>query len=122
MPQAGRAALCMRSAGAALVPALEHFTGLELVHHAAVGALAFAVVADVDVDAWVVVPQLHVGLGVGAVNVACGVEVVGGQFYGGGGAHGGVSFWRDAVNPGILRRVRGCGAGRLGRGSWLPSA
>lgn len=74
------------------MPTLEHFTGFELVHRAAVGALALAVVAHIDIDARVAVPQFHVGFGVGAVEIACGVEVVGGQLDGSGGGHDGVSF------------------------------
>lgn len=74
------------------MPALEHLARLELVHRAAVGALALAVVAHIDIDARVAVPQFHVGFGVGAVEIACGVEVVGGQLDGSGGGHDGVSF------------------------------
>ena len=81
------------------VPALEHFARFELVHGAAVRALALAIVAHVDIDAGVAVPQLHVGHGVGAVKIACGVQVVGGQFNGGrGGGHGDGLFRSNQSN------------------------
>lgn len=59
------------------------FAGLELVHGAAVGALGLAGARHVQINAGVVVPQLHVSLGAGAGDAALVVEVDGQQLDGG---------------------------------------
>lgn len=55
------------------------FAGLELVHGAAVGALGFTRARHVQIDAGMVVPQRHVGLGAGAGDAALVIEVAGQQ-------------------------------------------
>ena len=62
------------------MPARKHFARLQAVHGAAVGALGFAGLGDIQIDLGVAVPQLHVGLGAGAEHASLGVQVFGGQF------------------------------------------
>lgn len=112
------------------VAACKRFTSLEAIDRAAVGTFTFAVVPYVDVNAGVVVPQLHVGAGIRAKDTASGVEVAGAQFDNGGvGAHGGadvVVALREGCRAGILmsanagarqprRAVPACGQGRRSR-------
>ena len=63
------------------MPARKHLALFEAVHGAAIGALGLAGVGHVQVDLGVAVPQLHVGLGAGAVDAALGIQVLGSQFY-----------------------------------------
>ena len=60
----------------------EVFAGFELVDGSAVRALGLAGAGHVQVDLGVAVPDLHVGLGAGAVDAALGIEVFGQQFNG----------------------------------------
>lgn len=71
------------------MPPGKHFSSLELVHRTAIGALALAMVGHIDIDLGVAVPQLHVGLGAGAVNAALRIQVLGSQFNDGSSAHSG---------------------------------
>src|SRR4051812_47822967 len=64
----------------ASVPAAPMLARLELVDRAAVGALGLARARDIQVDAGVVVPDLHAGDGAGAEHAAVGVEVLGREF------------------------------------------
>ena len=76
--------VCAREEAGGSMPATHHFAGLEPVHRATVRAAALAVVGHIDEDARMVVPQLHVRLGAGAVHTAIAVEVLGAQFDDGG--------------------------------------
>ena len=62
------------------MPARKHFARLQAVHGAAVGALGFAGLGDIQIDLGVAVPQLHIGLGAGAEHATLGIEVLGSQF------------------------------------------
>lgn len=74
------------------MPARKHLARLQAVEGAAVRALGFAGVGHIQIDLGVVVPQLHIGLGAGAVDATLGVQVLGSQFDDGVGAHFLVSF------------------------------
>ena len=82
------------------MPTGEHFSRLELVDRTAVGALAFAVVGDIDIHLGVAVPQLHVSLEAGAVNTALLVQIFGSQFDDGSSTHGGCLSrrWMQSVH------------------------
>ena len=71
------------------MPTSEHLARLELVRCPAIRALALAMVGHIDIDLGVAVPQLHVGLGAGAVNAALRIQVLGSQFNDGSSAHSG---------------------------------
>ena len=58
----------------------EVFTFFELVHRAAVRALGFATLGDIEVDLGVAVPNFHAGQGAGAKHAALVVEVGGQEF------------------------------------------
>src|SRR5438045_1967766 len=58
----------------------EMLAGFQLVHGAAVRALGFAGARDVEIDARMVVPQLHAGRGARAEHAAAGVQVLREQF------------------------------------------
>lgn len=62
------------------MPASKHLTSLQAVGGAAVGALGFAGLGNVQVDLGVAVPELHAGLGAGAIHAALEVEILGQQF------------------------------------------
>ena len=55
--------------------------GLQRIDRAAIWALGPAFACHVEVDLGVAVPDLHVGLGAGAVDAALRVEVGGQQLY-----------------------------------------
>ena len=59
--------------------ARKHLARLQAVNGAAVGALGFAGLGDIQIDLGVAVPQLHVGFGAGAVNATLRVEIRGQQ-------------------------------------------
>ena len=82
------------------MPTGKHFAGLELVDRTAVRALAFAIMGHINVDLGVAVPQLHIGLGAGAVNPALLVQVLGSQFDDGSSTHGGCLSrrWMQSVH------------------------
>lgn len=86
------------------MPACKHLARFELVHRAAIGALAFTMVPHVDVHLGVGVPQLHVSLGAGAVHAALLVQVFGSQFDNGRSAHGGCLShrWTQPVHAGCV--------------------
>ena len=69
------------------MPARKHLALFQAVGGAAVRALGLAGVGHVQVNLGVAVPQLHVGLGAGAVDAALGIQVLGSQFYNGSRAH-----------------------------------
>ena len=62
------------------MPARKHLARLQAVDRAAVRALGFASLGDVQIDLGVAVPQLHIGLGAGAEHATLGIEVLGSQF------------------------------------------
>src|SRR3569832_444264 len=64
-----------RVMGLRSVRAAPVFAGLELVDGAAIGALGFAGARDIEVDARMVVPDLHAGRGAGAEHAAVRIEV-----------------------------------------------
>ena len=74
------------------MPASKHLARLQAIRCAAVGALGFARLGDIQIDLGVAVPQLHIGLGVGAEHAALGIEVLGSQFDNGVCCHVLVSF------------------------------
>src|SRR5690606_10696830 len=62
------------------MPGVDVLAGGELVHGAAVRAAGFAGAGDIEEHARVAVPQLHVGLGVGAEDATLRVQVGGLEF------------------------------------------
>ena len=62
------------------MPARKHFARLQAVDRAAVRALGFASLGDVQIDLGVAIPQFHIGLGAGAEHATLGIQVFGGQF------------------------------------------
>ena len=62
------------------MPARKHLARLQAVDRAAVRALGFASLGDVQIDLGVAVPQFHIGLGAGAEHATLGVEILGSQF------------------------------------------
>lgn len=67
--------------GKGSVPTRKHLALFQAISGAAVRALGLAGMGHVQIDLGVVVPQLHVGLGAGAVDTALGIQVLGSQFY-----------------------------------------
>ena len=62
------------------MPASKHLARLQAVSRAAVGALGFARLGDIQVNLGVAGPQLHIGLGAGAEHATLRIEVLGSQF------------------------------------------
>ena len=62
------------------MPASKHLASLEAIAGAAIWALGFTSLGDIQIDLGVAVPQLHISLGAGAEHATLGIEVLGSQF------------------------------------------
>ena len=63
------------------MPSAEMLTRLERINRTAIRALGRTFTRYIEVNLGVTVPDLHVGLGAGAIHASLGVEVRGQQFY-----------------------------------------
>ena len=63
------------------------FARFQLKHSAAIRALGLTRARDIQIDLWVVVPNFHVCIGVGAKDAALCIQVSGHQFHIGGFDH-----------------------------------
>ena len=62
------------------MPASKHLASLEAIAGAAIRALGFTSLGDIQIDLGVAVPQFHISLGAGAEHATLGIEVLGSQF------------------------------------------